>query len=213
MSRAIRLARKAEQENEVPVGAIVVDPSGRVIGRGYNRRQTRQNVIEHAELMAIQMACRKLHSWRLEDCSLYVTLEPCVMCSGAIIQSRIKSVYFGAYDPKAGAVASVTRLFDIPQWNHHPDWTGGILEQECSDLLKNFFRRRRQEKKKLRQLQMAQISKQPETEADSSLLSAHSCNSYDQSLSEQMSDCVCDCLSCQSEPERTDETFTRKGEC
>ncbi|WP_367614240.1 nucleoside deaminase [Allobaculum sp. Allo2] len=107
MKKALRLARKAETENEVPVGAIVVDENGTIIGRGYNRREKRQSVTEHAELMAIASACRKLHSWRLENCSLYVTLEPCVMCSGAIIQSRIAHVYYGAKDPKAGAVDSV----------------------------------------------------------------------------------------------------------
>jgi len=152
MKKALRLARKAETENEVPVGAIVVDENGTIIGRGYNRREKRQSVTEHAELMAIASACRKLHSWRLENCSMYVTLEPCVMCSGAIIQSRIAHVYYGAKDPKAGAVDSVVSLFEVPQWNHHPEWTGGILEEECSTILKNFFRRRREEKKKLKAL-------------------------------------------------------------
>ena len=119
MRSALRLAKKAENLDEVPVGAVIVK-DGKILAKGWNRRQTKQNPLEPAEVMAIQSACRKLKSWRLEGCDLYVTLEPCPMCSGAIIQSRIEHVYFGAFDPKGGAVASVVSLFDLPQWNHHP---------------------------------------------------------------------------------------------
>lgn len=146
MKRAIRLAQKASRGQEVPVGAVIVR-DGEIIGRGYNRRQSRQNALEHAEIMAIAQACRKTGSWRLEGCTLYVTLEPCPMCAGAIIQSRIKRVVFGASDPKGGAVISVVRLFDQPQWNHHPIYVSGLLETECSALLKSFFARRREEKR------------------------------------------------------------------
>lgn len=110
MRSALRLAKKAENLDEVPVGAVIVK-DGKILAKGWNRRQTKQNPLEHAEVMAIQSACRKLKSWRLEGCDLYVTLEPCPMCSGAIIQSRIEHVYFGAFDPKGGAVASVVSLY------------------------------------------------------------------------------------------------------
>ncbi len=146
MKRAIGLAKKAQDQDEVPVGAIVVH-NNHIIGRGYNRRQAKQNALEHAELMAIAQACRKLRSWRLENCTLYVTLEPCPMCAGAIIQSRIAHVVFGAYDPKGGAVAQTPNVLDLPKWNHHPTWQGGILEEECSTLLKSFFQEKRLRKK------------------------------------------------------------------
>lgn len=155
MKSALRLAKKAEAIDEVPVGAVIVH-EGKIIGRGYNRRQTRQNSLEHAEMMAIAQACRKLKSWRLEDCDLYVTLEPCPMCAGAIIQSRVENVYFGAFDAKGGAVGSVTNLFELPQWNHHPAFEGGILEQECSTLLKEFFKEKRRKKKLEKQLRKQQ---------------------------------------------------------
>ncbi len=146
MRRALQLAQKAQDQDEVPVGAVVVY-NQKIIGRGYNRRQTKQNALEHAELMAIAQACRKLHSWRLEDCTLYVTLEPCPMCAGAIIQSRLTRVIFGAYDPKGGAVAHEPWLLDLSKWNHHPTWKGGLLEEECSTLLKSFFQKKRLQKK------------------------------------------------------------------
>lgn len=146
MKSALRLAKKAQAQDEVPVGAIIVY-NDQIIGRGYNRRQTKQNALEHAELMAIAQACRKLGSWRLEDCTLYVTLEPCPMCAGAIIQSRLAHVIFGAYDSKGGAVAHEPNLLDLQKWNHHPTWQGGLLEEECSRLLKSFFKEKRLHKK------------------------------------------------------------------
>lgn len=187
MAQALRLASKAEAIDEVPVGALVVH-KGNIIGRGYNRRQTKQNPLEHAEIMAIQQASRKLKSWRLEDCDLYVTLEPCPMCAGAIIQSRIANVYFGASDPKGGAVHSVTSLFDLPQWNHHPNWQSGIMEQECSDILIQFFRNKRilrkQEKQK-RKLEKEQTADQKTgTETLQSVQSSDCSDSDKKKLSE-----------------------------
>lgn len=146
MKRALHLAGRAQAMDEVPVGAVVVW-NGTIIGRGWNRRQTRQNPLEHAELMAIAQAARKLKSWRLEGCTLYVTLEPCPMCAGAIVQSRLERVVYGARDPKGGAVDSVMSMFEIPSWNHHPIWQGGLLEEECSSLLRTFFKEKRRQKK------------------------------------------------------------------
>lgn len=146
MKEAIKQAKKAEQIDEVPIGAVIVH-EGKIIARGWNRRESLQQPKEHAEMMAIEKAAKKLKSWRLEECDLYVTLEPCPMCSGAIIQSRIRSVTFGAFDPKGGSVVSCANLFDMPQFNHHPMYTGGILEEECAILLKNYFRQKRKEKK------------------------------------------------------------------
>lgn len=146
MKAAIRQACKARASDEVPVGCVIVK-DGKIIGRGYNRRETRQLPFEHAEIMAIAQAARKLKSWRLEDCDLYVTLEPCPMCAGAIIQSRIRNTYFGAFDPKGGAVFSCVQLFDVSQFNHHPAAYGGILEEECAGLLKDFFREKRKKSK------------------------------------------------------------------
>lgn len=143
MKQAMKLAQKARDLDEVPVGAVVVH-DGKVIGRGWNVRQTKQNPLLHAEMMAIEKASKKLGSWRLDDCTLYVTLEPCPMCAGAIIQSRIPRVVFGAYDPKGGSVCTCTSLFDIPQYNHHPVYTGGVLEEECSAILTDFFRKKRE---------------------------------------------------------------------
>ena len=142
MRQALQLAGKALRLDEAPVGAIVVLDDV-VIGRGFNLRETRQDVCLHAEIMAIRQACRRLGSWRLDGCDLYVTLEPCVMCAGAIIQARIRSVCFGARDPKAGACGSMTDIFALPH-NHQVQVTGGLLAQESADLLTGFFRRRRQ---------------------------------------------------------------------
>ena len=137
MAKALMLAKKAAALKETPVGAVIVK-DGRVIASGYNLRESRQDVTLHAELTAIRKACRKLHSWRLDDCDLYVTLEPCIMCAGAIQQARIRRVFFGAVDPKAGGVASKARIFDLAL-NHHVSWEGGVLAEESGALLKDFF--------------------------------------------------------------------------
>ena len=137
MSRALDLAREAGKLDEVPVGAVVVW-NGQIIGEGYNRRELSRNALAHAELEAIDMACRRYGSWRLFDCELYVTLEPCPMCTGAIINSRIKKVVFGAYDPKAVSMGSVLNLCDYP-YNSKPEVEGGFMQEECAALLTDFF--------------------------------------------------------------------------
>lgn len=138
MREALSLARLAAVLGEVPVGCVVTRGNV-IVGRGYNRREETQNALAHAEIIAINEACRNVGYWRLPDCELYVTLEPCPMCAGAIINSRIASVYYGADDPKAGVCGSVTRLFDLP-FNHKPEVLGGVLAQESSELLTGFFK-------------------------------------------------------------------------
>lgn len=145
MKAALRLAKKAADEGEVPVGCVVVH-DGQIVGRGRNRRETKKNALGHAEIEAIHKACRKLGGWRLHQCDLYVTLEPCPMCTGAIINARIQTVYFGAPDPKAGSCGSVVNLFDLP-YNHKPKVVSGLLEQDCIDQLQAFFRALRARKK------------------------------------------------------------------
>ena len=148
MKRALELAQEAFEDGEVPVGAVVVKKTtGEIVGEGRNRRESEKNALAHAELSAINEACRKLGGWRLPDCAIYVTLEPCPMCSGAIINSRIDDVYFGAYDVKSGSVESVQRMFNLP-YNHKPNVYGGICEQECSEKLSKFFKYLRQKRKK-----------------------------------------------------------------
>lgn len=148
MKRALELAELASDEGEVPVGAVVVKKStGEIIGEGRNMRECSKNALAHAEVIAINQACKKLGGWRLPDCAIYVTLEPCPMCCGAIINSRIDDVYYGAYDFKAGSAESVQKMFCLP-YNHKPNVYGGIMEGECSDLLKKFFRELRKKKKK-----------------------------------------------------------------
>lgn len=146
MKEAIKEAIKAEAKNEAPVGAVIVK-DGKVIARGYNKRELKKNSLCHAEIIAINKACKKIGDWRLEECELYVTLEPCPMCAGAIIQSRIKSVCFGAYDYKAGCFISKLNLFEENLFNHNVVVKGGVMEKECSDLLKFFFRKLRKRKK------------------------------------------------------------------
>lgn len=138
MREAMRLALDAAEEDEVPVGCVVVH-RGEVVGRGRNRREIAQNALAHAEIEAIDEACKTTGSWRLWECELYVTLEPCPMCAGAIINARIPRVYFGAYDPKGGACGTILDLFDYP-FNHKPEITGGLLEGECAKLLTDFFK-------------------------------------------------------------------------
>lgn len=145
MKKAIKQAKKAAQKDEVPIGCVIVKDD-QIIARAYNKREMKQCSTAHAEILAIEKACKKLGSWRLEDCDLYVTLEPCPMCSGAIIQSRIRNVIFGAYDPKGGCMGSNMNINDVRGFNHYPDIEGGILQDECSRLLKEFFKAKRKKK-------------------------------------------------------------------
>lgn len=145
MKEAIKQAKKAAQKDEVPIGCVIVKDD-QIIARAYNKREMKQCSTAHAEILAIEKACKKLGSWRLGDCDLYVTLEPCPMCSGAIIQSRIRNVIFGAYDPKGGCMGSNMNINDVRGFNHYPDIEGGILQDECSRLLKDFFKAKRKKK-------------------------------------------------------------------
>ena len=147
MREALALAAEAATEGEVPVGAVIVR-GGEIIARGRNRREKDKNALCHAEIEAINEACNKLGGWRLPGCQLYVTLEPCPMCAGAVINSRIEKVYFGAYDKKAGSVKSVINLFELP-YNHSPEVEGGILEEECAGILSRFFKELREKKEGL----------------------------------------------------------------
>ena len=144
MREALRQADLAAREGEVPVGAVIVR-DGEIIATGRNRREYGKNALYHAEIEAIDNACKALGGWRLPRCEMYVTLEPCPMCAGAIINSRIEKVYFGAYDPKAGSVSSVTELFGLP-YNHKPEAEGGVLEEECAAQLSAFFKNLRLQK-------------------------------------------------------------------
>ena len=138
MRQAITQAKKAEKLMEVPIGCVIVY-EGKVIARGYNRRNTDKNTLSHAELNAIRKASKKLGDWRLEGCTMYVTLEPCQMCAGAIVQARIPEVVMGCMNPKAGCAGSILNILEMPQFNHQVKVTRGILEVECSQMLKTFF--------------------------------------------------------------------------
>ncbi|MBQ1545390.1 MAG: tRNA adenosine(34) deaminase TadA [Clostridia bacterium] len=144
MREALKEAEAARRTGEVPIGAVVVRGSD-IVGRGHNRRETGKDALAHAELEAIHDACKTLGGWRLWQCDLYVTLEPCPMCAGAIINSRIQTVYYGAKDPKAGSCGSVVNLFELP-YNHKPTLVPGILEPECSEILSVFFRELREQR-------------------------------------------------------------------
>lgn len=139
MKAALRQAQKAMSLGEVPIGCVIVYED-KIIGRGYNRRNTDKNTLAHAEITAINKASKKIGDWRLEECTLYVTLEPCQMCSGAIVQARIPRVVMGCMNPKAGCAGSILNLLDMPQFNHQVAATRGVLEEECSSLLKTFFK-------------------------------------------------------------------------
>ncbi len=141
MRLALEQAKLAAQLDEIPVGAVVIR-QGEVLGRGYNLRQSRHSALAHAEVLAIEEACRRCGDWRLSGCDLYVTLEPCAMCAGAIINSRISRVFYGAADPREGAVCGILRLFDLP-YGVRPDYEGGVLAAECVALLHDFFARLR----------------------------------------------------------------------
>ena len=146
MKEAIRQARKAGKLNEVPIGCVIVR-DGKIIARGYNRRNTDLNTLAHAELQAIRKASRVVGDWRLEDCVMYITLEPCQMCAGAIVQARIPKVVIGSRNPKAGCAGSVLDLLHVPAFNHQVELEEDVLKEECSELLVSFFRELRQKKK------------------------------------------------------------------
>lgn len=146
MKQALKEAKKAYKKLEVPVGAIIVK-DGKIIARAHNQKETKADTTKHAEILAIQKASQKLNSWRLIDCEMYVTLEPCTMCAGAIINSRIKKVYIGTMDEKTGAVGSVLNLFEDYKFNHKVESQTGILAQECEEILKKFFKELRKMKK------------------------------------------------------------------
>ncbi|SFH58893.1 tRNA(adenine34) deaminase [Priestia megaterium] len=146
MRLAIDEALKAKDKLEVPIGAVIVQ-NDEVVASAYNLRETEQRSVAHAELLAIDEACKKLRTWRLEDATLYVTLEPCPMCAGAIVLSRVKRVVFGAYDPKGGCAGTLLNLLEFEKFNHQAEVVGGMLEKECGSLLTTFFRELRQRKK------------------------------------------------------------------
>ncbi len=153
MKEALKLARKAAALGEVPIGCVI-EYQGRIIGRGYNRRKTDKNTLSHAELIAIRKASKAMGDWRLEECTMYVTLEPCQMCAGAIVQARIPTVVIGCMNPKAGCAGSILNILQVPQFNHQVEIVRGIMEEECSELLSSFFKelreRNRAEKLKLK---------------------------------------------------------------
>lgn len=138
MKEALKQAKKAYALGEVPIGCVIVH-EGKIIGRGYNRRNTDKSTLSHAEITAVKKASKIIGDWRLEECTLYVTLEPCQMCAGAIVQARIPEVVLGCMNPKAGCAGSILNILDMPQFNHQVTVSRGVLEQECSDMLKRFF--------------------------------------------------------------------------
>ena len=147
MRQAITLAKKAAANGDVPIGCVIVY-EGKVIARGYNRRNVDKTTLAHAEIMAIKKASKVLGDWRLEDCTMYVTLEPCQMCAGAIVQARIPKVYIGSMNPKAGCAGSVLNLLDEKGFNHQVETEEGLLGEECSMMLKEFFKELREKRKK-----------------------------------------------------------------
>lgn len=142
MSLALKEAKKAAAKDEVPIGAVIVK-DGVVIARAHNQKERTKIATHHAELLAIEKACKKLGDWRLTGCCLYVTIEPCAMCTGAIIQARLSEVVYGGVDTKFGAIESVSQLFDCPGWNHYPKITSGIMADECSQIISEFFKKKR----------------------------------------------------------------------
>ena len=146
MKEALKQAKKAYALGEVPIGCVIVH-QGKIIGRGYNRRNTDKNTLAHAEITAINKASKRIGDWRLEECTMYVTLEPCQMCAGAIVQARIPQVVMGCMNPKAGCAGSILNILEMPQFNHQATVVRGVLEQECSDMLKLFFTQLRERNK------------------------------------------------------------------
>lgn len=164
MKEAIKQAKKAYAIWEVPIGCVIVY-EGKIIGRGYNRRNIDKNTLAHAELQAIRKASRKMNDWRLEDCTMYVTLEPCQMCSGALVQSRIDEVVIGCMNAKAGCAGSVMNLLQVDGFNHQVKIIQGVLEEECSSMLSEFFRKLR-EKKKQEKAALKAAQENPEREPE-----------------------------------------------
>lgn len=146
MKEALKEAKKAYETDEVPIGCVIVK-DGKIIARGHNLREKTNDTTAHAEIVAIRKATKKLKSWRLENCDIYVTIEPCSMCAGAIMWSKIKHVYYGAKDIKGGALGTSFNLFEVPNINHRPQVSGGILEEEAASLIKSFFKLKRENKK------------------------------------------------------------------
>ncbi len=147
MKEALKQAKKAYKAEETPIGCVIVR-EGRIIARGYNRRNTDKTALAHAEIAAIKKASKVVGDWRLEDCTLYVTLEPCQMCAGAIVQARVKKVVIGAMNPKAGCAGSILNLFDMQAFNHRVETERGVLEEECRELMQSFFAELREKKEK-----------------------------------------------------------------
>ena len=153
MKQAIKQAQKAYAIGEVPIGCVIVYQD-KVIGRGYNRRTIDNNTLAHAELIAIKKASKKLNDWRLEDCTLYVTLEPCQMCAGAIVQARVTRVVVGCMNPKAGCAGSILNLLDMAEFNHQVELTTGVMGEECSQMMKTFFKELRMARKRKKLLKI-----------------------------------------------------------
>ena len=155
MKEALRQAKKAYALGEVPIGCVIVH-EGKIIGRGYNRRNTDKNTLAHAEITAIKKASRVIGDWRLEDCTIYITLEPCQMCAGAIVQARIDEVVMACMNPKAGCGGSILNILEMPEFNHQVKVTRGILEEECSHMLTQFFKELRIRNKAEKELRKEQ---------------------------------------------------------
>lgn len=172
MRAAMAQAQKARLLDEVPIGCVIVR-EGKIIARGYNRRNTDRNTISHAEMNAIRKASRKLGDWRLEGCTIYVTLEPCQMCSGAIVQSRIDRCVIGAMNPKAGCAGSVMNLLQIAQFNHQVEITKGVLGEACGQMLSDFFRDLRRRKSREDSALAEEPAADPENEPDPEIESAN----------------------------------------
>ncbi|MDE5910179.1 MAG: tRNA adenosine(34) deaminase TadA [Lachnospiraceae bacterium] len=163
MREALKQARRAQDYGEVPIGCVIVH-EGKIIGKGYNRRNTDKSTLAHAELTAINRASKTLGDWRLEGCTMYVTLEPCQMCAGAIVQARIDEVVIGTMNPKAGCAGSILNILDMPEFNHQVKITRGVLEEECSQLLVSFFRELRMRNKLERELKRVREEQEREQE-------------------------------------------------
>lgn len=168
MKEAIRQAKKAGAIGDVPIGCVIVY-EGKIIARGYNKRNKDKTVLAHAELQAMKKACKILGDWRLEECTMYITLEPCQMCAGAIVQARIPKVVIGSMNAKAGCGGSILNILEMEEFNHQCDVTRGVLEEECSVMLSDFFkelRKSQKEKKKLRKMEEQALKEEVETKKD-----------------------------------------------